>query len=285
VRAVGRRLDGKVALVTGGGSSPARSDDAIGIGQAISRCFAAEGCRVAVADISSEAAACTLAEIEAAGGEGVALTGDLSSASDCERVVRQAVEALGCLNILVNNLGILPTTRTTEDWDRVMTVNVKSHMLMAQYAVGHFPPSGASIINISSESAVSPPHHPTAPDPVTNPVSLLGAYAASKGAVLALTRELAVRYGRFHVRSNSVSPGGAWTGMAARFWVGQDVPESRLHEMRQLRARSTLLGTEGTAWDIANAALFFASDESRWITGRDLVVDGGARFSKIPVDP
>src|ERR1700733_628735 len=275
------RLEGKGTLITGGGGS----GPVVGIGQAISVAFAREGCRVAGADASSAAGTRTVEEIEKSGGHAILVTGDLTDPADCERVVEEAVDQLGPVSVLVNNLGVLPTTPTVDDWDRVMAVNVRSHMLMTQYSVARFSADGGSIVNLSSDSAISPPHHPSVPTPPTAPVTFLDAYTASKGAVLSLTRQLAVRYGPLRIRANSICPGGAWTGMAARFWTSKDVPEARLKEVREMRANATLLGTEGTAWDIANAALFLASDDARWITGQTLVVDGGAGFAKLPVDP
>jgi|SRR5579859_3022138 len=275
-----RRLDGKVAIVTGGGGR-----EILGIGQAISLLFAREGCRVAVMDINREFGESTVAKIRGDGGEAALVLGNATLPADCERVVDETVAAFGGLNILVNNLGILPASVTIDQWDQVMEVNVKSQMLMAQYAAARFPDEGGAIINLSSDAALWPPHRPAAPPPARNPVSFLSAYGASKGAVISLTRQLAVHYGSRRIRANCICPGGAWTAMAARFWIGQNVSAAKFEEARRLRANATLLKTEGTAWDIANAALFLAGDESRWITGQTLVVDGGASFAKVPVDP
>jgi NAD(P)-dependent dehydrogenase (short-subunit alcohol dehydrogenase family) len=252
----GRRLVGKRAFVTGAGSDP--GGDLMGIGDAIAVLFAAQGATVAVADISSKRAQATLDRVEAIGGTGVLAVGDLSRETDNARAVARAAEALGGLDTVVNCVAISggggsPVDADLNTWDRVMQVNVNSALLTTRHALPHLKEAGGgAIINLSSAAGVRGLG--------------AGAYAASKAALIGLTRDWAYTHGRDLIRVNCLVPGHAYTPMGAG---GDD-------DMRRARVAASLLGTEGTAWDVAWPAVFLASDESRWVTGVELPIDAGA---------
>lgn len=247
------RLAGKAAIVTGAGAE----GDEIGIGRAIALLFAAEGAAVACVDLDAARAAATAALIEKAGRRAIALSGDVTSPADCERVVAQSAEAFGAVDILVNNVGIgAPMkleTATLEAWRRVIDTNLTSAMLMAKSTVPHMVAAGGgSIVNISSIAGMR----------------AMGslAYGPSKAALHQLTREISVLNGRQGIRANTVAPGHMMTPMAMRLLPA---------EMREARRKVGPLGVEGDAWDVAQAVLFLASDEARFINGVHLAVDGG----------
>ena len=248
------RLEGKVAIVTGAGSR----GPGIGNGKAAAVLFAREGARVVLVDNVLSHANETLDMIRGEGNEAFALEGDVSSDGDCAKVVETAVQRYGRLDILQNNVGIDPGVVSVVDvdletWDTVMDVNVKSMMLMSKHAIpAMIRGGGGSIICISSISALRPRG--------------LTPYTVSKGAVIALTQAMAVDHAPQGVRVNCIAPGPVYTPMVA---------EHMTPERRAVRAKASPLGTEGTAWDIGWAAVFLASDESRWITGQVLSVDGG----------
>jgi NAD(P)-dependent dehydrogenase (short-subunit alcohol dehydrogenase family) len=255
------RLENKVAIVTGAGSRAA----GIGNGRAAAILFAREGAKVLVVDNNNAAAEETLAAIQKEGGEGAAFVGDVTKAADCRAMVERAVSRWGRLDILDNNVGIegkaSVVSVTEEDWDRVMTVNVKSMMLTGKYAVPAMTASGGgSIINISSISALRPRG--------------LTPYSASKGAVIALTRAMAMDHAKDGIRVNCIAPGPVYTPMVYSGGMTEEV--------RERRKRASPLGIEGTGWDIGYAALFLASEEARYITGVVLVVDGGVTVSSPP---
>ena len=250
------RLEGKVAIVTGAGSS----GPGTGTGKASSILFAREGARVLLVDRVASAAEETLASIREEGGSASAFQADVTRSDDCKAMVEAAVERYGRLDILFNNVGILGRGTVIEvneeDWDRVLDVNLKSMMLTSRYAIPSMVRSGGgSIINASSTAGLREG---------SSGASI--PYSASKGGVIALTTSMAVQHGRDNVRVNCIAPGAIYTPMVAG---------EMTEEMRDLRRRSAPLGTEGTAWDVAWAALFLASDESRWITGIVLPVDAG----------
>jgi NAD(P)-dependent dehydrogenase (short-subunit alcohol dehydrogenase family) len=251
------RLDGKVAIVTGGGSSTSAAG--AGIGQAIAISLAREGASVVVFDKSAERAEATLHDVEERGGHGVVLEGDVTSESDCAAMVRVASERFGGLDILVNNAAVsrhVPITETTmELYDEVIGVNLTGSFLACKFAIpALIERGGGSIVNIGSIAGIrdSGTSHP--------------AYCASKAAQLGLTIDLAGAYGRDNVRVNAVLPGIIATPMQASVGTVAD----------DVRARLNLLGRMGDAWDIANAVLFLCSDEGAYITGVALPVDGGA---------
>ena len=257
-----RRLDGKVAIVTGAGSRAA----GIGNGRAAAILFAREGAKVLAADNNKAAAEGTLAAIQAEGGEAEVFVGDVTRSADCRAMVERAMSRWGRLDILDNNVGIdvglvNVVTVTDKQWDKIMTVNVKSVMLTGRYAVPAMAAGGGgSIINMSSISATRPRG--------------LTPYTTSKGAIIALTQAMAIDHAKDGIRVNCIAPGPMYTPMA--YAAGMT------DEQRELRRRASPLGIEGTGWDIGYAALFLASDEARYITGLVMVVDGGTSLASPP---
>jgi NAD(P)-dependent dehydrogenase (short-subunit alcohol dehydrogenase family) len=251
------RLKGKVAIVTGAGSRA----EGIGNGRATAVIFARHGARVTLVDTVARWAEETRRLIEAEGGVCQIVEGDVSDPASCRNIVARTIEAWGRLDILVNNVGLAgPRGKATEvdveAWDQAMRVNVASMMLMAKYAIPEMLKcGGGSIINLSSVAGLLGGHP-----------SLL--YPTSKGAIVALTRAMASHHGRDGVRVNCIAPGTVYTPMVAS--------RGMTPELRQARRERTLLGTEGTGWDIGYGALYLASDESRWVTGITLPIDGGA---------
>jgi NAD(P)-dependent dehydrogenase (short-subunit alcohol dehydrogenase family) len=250
------RLNGKVAIVTGAGSRA----EGIGNGRATAVILARHGARVALVDTVSQSVEETRRMIEAEGGVAQIVEGDVSDPS-CETIVARTVGAWGRLDILVNNVGITGPRGNAvevelEAWDLAMRVNVASMMLMAKYAIPEMIKSGGgSIINLTSVAGLQGGHP-----------SLL--YPTSKGAIISLTRAMAAHHGRDGIRVNCIAPGTVYTPMVAS--------RGMTPEMRRARSERTLLGTEGTGWDIGYGALYLASDESRWVTGITLPIDGGA---------
>jgi len=247
------RLHGKVAIVAGAGASGA----IIGNGQATAILFAREGAKVVCADAVLERAQATADMIAKEGGVATAFRADVSKAADCKAMVEAAVERYGRLDILDNNVGISVRADvlevTEEQWDRVMAVNVKSIVLAAKYAIPRMKDAGGgSIINISSVAGLR--------------ANQSTPYTTSKAAIVGLTRSMAGDHGRDGIRVNCILPGLIYGPMTA----------PRMDEsIRARRREAGALGTEGTGWDVAWAAVFLASDESRWITGVALPVDAG----------
>ena len=247
------RLDGKVALITGAGN---------GMGQVASVLFASEGARVVVADFSETGGAETVAAVEAAGGEAAFVKVDVANADQVEAMVAFAMQTFGSLDVLYNNAGIFPAddggaTETPEPtWDRVMEVNLKGVWLGCKYGIPAMLESGGgTIVNVASF------------------VALMGAataqiaYTASKGGVLAMTREIAVEYGRRNIRANSLCPGPVSTPMLEELMSDPHRKARRIVHIP--------MGRLGQAEELAKAALFLASDDSSFMTGAQLVVDGG----------
>jgi NAD(P)-dependent dehydrogenase (short-subunit alcohol dehydrogenase family) len=253
-----RRLEGKVALVTGAGSEGPLA----GIGMAIAAVLARHGARVSIADLASSRAENTQSYILAEGGESMVTIGDITDEAACKRMVEETLHAFGTLNVLVNSAAVVAggsvmTTERTE-WDRCIAVNLTSVMLMSKYAIPYMNKAGGgSIVNISSIAALR--------------AMGAGAYAASKGGMISLTKDMAFWHGRDGIRVNCIAPGYVYTPMGS--WGGPAV--------RELHRRCVLLNSEGTPWDIAHAALFLSSEESRWVTGVTLPVDGGTTASTI----
>ena len=247
------RLAGKVAIVAGAGAS----GDVLGNGQATAILFAREGAKVLCADAAEDRARATVDFILQEGGTASAFRADVSKADDCKAMVQAALERYGRLDILDNNVGISVRANvlevTEEQWDRVMAVNVKSIMLASKYAIPHMiRAGGGSIINLSSIAGLR--------------ANQSTPYSTSKAAVIGITRSMAGDHGRQGIRVNCIVPGLIYGPMVA---PRMDVA------LRERRRDASLLGTEGVGWDIAWAAVFLASDESRWITGVALPVDAG----------
>jgi len=254
----GSRLAGKVAIVTGAGSRA----EGIGNGRATAVLFAREGARVLLVDQSRAAAQITQELIGREGGEAHVCEVDVTRADDCRAMVDEAVRRWGRLDILDNNVGIGGRATVVEveesAWEHLMRVNVTSMMLTSKHAIPAMARGGGgSIINISSISALRPRG--------------LTPYSVSKGAVIALTRAMAVDHAPQGIRVNCIAPGPVYTPMV--------YSEGMSPELRERRRRASPLGIEGTGWDIGHAALFLASDEARYITGVVLPVDGGVTLT------
>jgi NAD(P)-dependent dehydrogenase (short-subunit alcohol dehydrogenase family) len=249
---------GKVAIVTGG---------ALGMGRVTAQEFARQGAQVTIADIDAQAGAAAVAEIERDGGQALLVEADLARAADCERVVRSTVERFGGVDVLFNNVGIQPLDSyanaedTTEaQWDRILGVNLKSYFLMAKYALPEIRKrgGGAIINNASVQGLQSVPGVP--------------AYAASKGGVLSLTRQLAMEYAREGIRVLAICPGTIETEMVRTAAAREPGP---IEETLARMGRSHPIGRIGTGQDIANVVTFLASDRASFMTGEFVCVDGG----------
>jgi NAD(P)-dependent dehydrogenase (short-subunit alcohol dehydrogenase family) len=248
-------LDGKVAIVTGGGAP----DDGIGNGRAAAMLLARSGAKVLVVDVVREAAEQTVAMIAKGGGIAAPFVADVTDEAQCRAIVDAALKEWGRLDLLDNNVGIggrgnVVDTRV-EDWRRIMQVNVDSMFLVSRFAIPAMIESGGgAIVNVSSISALRPRG--------------LTAYSTSKGAVIALTRAMAVDHGPQGIRVNCVAPGPIYT---PRMYTGQMSAAGR-----EARRKASVLGIEGVGWDIGHAVRFLLSEQARYITGQTLVVDGGA---------
>ena len=244
------RLEGKVALITGG---------ARGQGAAEATLFAREGAKVVIGDVLDAEGTKVAAEIGESGGDALFVHLDVTSEADWLQAIGTAVSSYGRLDILVNNAGIWRGGRvedtTVEEWDSILDVNAKGVFLGTKLAIPEMRKlGGGSIINISSTAGL-----------VGSPRS--SAYSASKGAVRLFTKTTAVQYGKEGIRANSIHPGPVDTAMADQISPGE--------EGRKVSAARTLIGRMGTPEDIAYGALYLASDESSFVTGSELVIDGG----------
>jgi NAD(P)-dependent dehydrogenase (short-subunit alcohol dehydrogenase family) len=256
------RLDGKVAAVVGAGQTPGET---VGNGRATAIRFAEEGARVLLVDRHAASAEETLEMVRERGGDGSVYAADITREEECQRLIATCVERFGRLDVLHNNVGIGTGDRgaasmTVEVWDRIFDTNLKGIMLVCKHAlpVMRQQASGA-IINISSVAAVCA-------------VGIV-AYKTSKAALNAYTHHLAMANARHGIRANVIMPGLMNTPMAIEGYVAAGRDRDEL-----IRARDSqvpLGGKMGDAWDVANAALFLASDEARFITGVCLPVDGG----------
>ena len=255
------RLSGKVAIVTGAGSRA----EGIGNGRATAILFAREGAKLLLTDHDSTAVNRTLELIREEGFDAEVFVGDATSDSDSKMMVEIALDRFGRIDILDNNVGIEGAGTVVEvseqDWDKVMDVNVKSMFLASKHVIPHMERQGAgSIINISSISSVRPRG--------------LTPYTASKGAVNALTQAMATDHGSKGIRVNAIMPGPVFTPNV--------FANGMTDERRERRRLASPLELEGTGWDVAQAAVFLASDEARWITGVILPVDGGVSLASPP---
>jgi NAD(P)-dependent dehydrogenase (short-subunit alcohol dehydrogenase family) len=248
------RLDGKVALITGAGS---------GMGRVAAQMFAAEGAKVVVAEFAADAGEETVRMVADAGGEATFVRADVSREDDARAMVEAAVDRHGRLDVLYNNAGIMPEAdhsvidTDVSVWDQVMAVNLRGVFLGCKYAIPHMVEQGSgSVINISSFVAILGCSIPQ------------DAYTASKGAVLSLTRSLAVQFGPHGVRANAICPGPIETPLLMD-WLLKD------EAAKQLRLARNPTGRFGKPEEIVNVAIYLASDESRWTNGAHFVIDGG----------
>jgi NAD(P)-dependent dehydrogenase (short-subunit alcohol dehydrogenase family) len=247
-------LSGKVAVVTGGAS---------GIGRATALLFAREGAVVAITDLNQAGGESVVSEIVASGGRAVFDAADVTSAADCRRVVARAVREFGSIDVLFNNAGIIRRASVVElsedDWDRVMAVNVKSVYLVSREVVPVMAKAGGgSIINTASGWGLA--GGPRA-----------AVYCASKGAVVLLTKAMAIDHGAQKIRVNCICPGDTDTAMLRN--EAQQLGEREDRFLAESAHRP--LGRVGKPEEIAQAALYLASDASSFVTGTSLVVDGG----------
>jgi NAD(P)-dependent dehydrogenase (short-subunit alcohol dehydrogenase family) len=253
------RLTGRTVLVTGGGSS----GEMAGTGAAMCVLFAVKGANVVIVDRDQDRANHTLAAVKAQGGEATVVLTDVTNSRECQATAEQAQATYGGIDVLVNNAAIAPSEKDADEelWDKIVTLNLKAAKLMSDAVLPAMRRQGrGSIVNISSIASYA--------------AGGGQAYSAAKAGLDSLGRAMALHEGPHGVRVNSVAPGHVAIpmGLGFRGWEG-DLAASRATRIR--RARATMLGTEGTGWDIAYAALFFASDESRYVTATSLPVDGG----------
>ena len=248
------RLEDKVSILTGAGG---------GMGRVAALRFAAEGSRVVVADIQKAAAEETTSLIRAAGGEATPIAADVSVEADAKAMVDLAIATYGRIDVLYNNAGIMPEAdhsvvdTSVEAWDHVMAVNVRGVFLACKYAIPHMVERHAgSIINVSSFVAILGCSVPQ------------DAYTASKGAVLALTRSLAVQFAPKGIRTNAILPGPVETPLLMDWLLNDEAA-------KKLRLARNPTGRFGKSDEIAALAVYLASDESAWTNGASLVIDGG----------
>jgi NAD(P)-dependent dehydrogenase (short-subunit alcohol dehydrogenase family) len=250
---VTQQLAGKRAFITGGGGA---------LGRASALAFAREGASVAVVDVVADAADETVRQVIEQGGRAVSIVADVSGEEQSERAVARAVEALGGLDTLFNNAGIMPHQDRSvleadlELWRFITSVNLHGTALCSKYAVPHIAAAGGgAVVNMSSFLAVMGCTYPQ------------DAYAASKGAISALTRSMAVQLGSQRIRVNALAPGPIMTAHVEQFFPDPGA--------RRLRLERVPLGRFGTPDDAAALACFLASDAASWITGQVVVLDGG----------
>ena len=262
------RLDGKRAVVVGAGQTPGET---IGNGRATAVLFAREGAQVVLVDRHADSAEETREMIEGEGGSASVLVADIAEEAQCERLVAEALATLGGIDVLHNNVGIgagdaSPTRLDEEVYDRIMRVNLKAMWLTCKHVVPTMrEQGGGSIVNISSTAAIMAAYN-------------LTAYKLSKAGVNTLTEALAASNARHNIRANAIMPGLMDTPMAVDATArAADRPRDQVADAR---SKMVPMGHQGTAWDVAYAALFLASDESRFISGVILPVDG-AQHTKV----
>ena len=260
---MGERLKDKVAIVTGAGSS----GPGWGNGKATAAVFAREGAKVLAVDIDHAAAEETGRIIDGEGGICTVCETDVTRADQVEAMVEQCVQTYGRVDVLHNNVGIVevggPVEASEESWDRVVAVNLKSMFLTCKYVLPHMVKQGGGVIvNISSIVGIRYLGVPYV------------SYSATKAAILQLTQTVALEYADKNIRANAILPGLMNTPMIVEplkdAYAGGDVKK-----MLEIRDSQVPMKKMGDAWDVAYAALFLASDEAKYITGAQLVVDGG----------
>ena len=256
-------LHGKVAIVTGAGSR----NEGIGNGRAAAILLAREGCAVALLDTDRAAADETARMIEKDGGECAVFACDVTKPAACAQVVAAVTDRWRRLDILVNNVGIGGPPGNAVDvdpeaWDDGLRINVTSMMLMTKYAIPAMRKiGGGAIVNIASVAGLRGGHP-----------NLL--YATSKGAIVQMTRAMAANHGPEGIRVNCIAPGMVYTPMVSAGGMSED--------LREKRRKRSLLQTEGTGWDVGNAVVYLASEQSRWVTGIVLPVDAGTTAGQLP---
>jgi len=248
------RLSGKVALITGGGT---------GIGRAIALAFAREGASVAVAGRRLEKLREVISEVQKQGGAGLAMECDVTRIREVERAVKGTVERFGRLNVLVNNAGTLHVSTvegiSEEEWDRVMTVNVKGPFLMSRAVLPEFRKcGGGAIVNIGSVLGLFA-------------VKDRAAYSTSKGAVTMLTKSMALDHAHEKIRVNCICPSVVETDLVKGVFNETEEGQAKLNA----RLATIPLGRLGRPEDVAEMAVFLASEESSWLTGAAIPLDGG----------
>ena len=247
------RLAGKVALITGGGT---------GIGRSIALAFAREGAKVAVVGRRAEKLEAVVAEIQSAGGEALAVPCDVSRAADVTDAIARVVAKYGKLDVLVNNAGVLSVSTIEEiaedEWDRLIDANLKGPFLMCRAALPEFRKvGGGAIVNVSSVLGLVA-------------MKKRAAYCASKGGLTLLTKAIAIDHGHENIRANCICPSIVETDLVSELFSTPDG-----EKVKRDRLATIPLGRFGKPADIAELAVFLASDESSWLTGAAIPVDGG----------
>jgi NAD(P)-dependent dehydrogenase (short-subunit alcohol dehydrogenase family) len=258
------RLKDKVALVNGAGSTGA----GWGNGKAASVLFSREGASIFAVDINSQAAEETRALIEKEGGQCQVYEADVSDSAQVQKMVEQCLKTYGRIDILHNNVGILElggiVDTTEESWDRVVAVNLKSQFLTCKYVIPHMLANGGgAIINVSAIAGIRYTGVPYI------------SYSTTKAAILQLTQSIALEYAQKNIRANAILPGLMDTPMIRHKTFQKGYSAEDFDEMLRLRSEQCPMKKMGDAWDVAYAALFLASEEAKYITGTQLIVDGG----------
>ena len=260
---MGERLKDKAAIVTGAGSI----GPGWGNGKATAVLFAREGAKVFAVDINQSAAEETKAIIDAEGGRCAIHAANVSNTSDVEGMVDSCIETYGHVDILHNNVGIVEVggcvEASEESWNHVNDVNLKSVFLTCKYALPHMEAQGGGVIvNISSIASIRWLGVPYV------------SYSATKGGINQITKSIAIQYAKKNIRANAILPGFMSTPMVAE-GLADAYADGDVEKMIEIRDNLCPTGKMGDAWDVAYAALFLASDEAKYITGTELVVDGG----------